>query len=159
MEELSVNNHDDNKYYFIASRYTPLFTTNKDPLTNIQSIFWNWLDVDRFGILNDYSPFNLITDNSEMHPLPSWVNSTKSFDQIMMETAESQIKQNKKMTVLWSGGVDSTGIIAALITCGIDKNNLTILCSDAIHNEAEYEYNLLKKWGYNFKHFEFEKKH
>ena len=85
--------------------------------------------IDRTGKLN---PFNV-----SYEPIPT-VDATfnKSFGQICLETAESYWKHNNKLSILWSGGIDSTAAALSLIETKPDDCILNIICTQ--ESIAEY---------------------
>lgn len=138
-----------------AGQFIPLFFKKGDPFTTLSSMFMGKMMVDRFDILNKYSTFDLVTDNNKLHPLPTFKPCDKSLKDIVVDKAVDILKDNtnRKITVLWSGGVDSTGIIASLIKAGIHKDQLIIMHTKDIINEAPFEYKWLTDNKYYLNEF------
>lgn len=85
------------------------------------SINFNDIFFDRTGILPK------IFNTSHPHPLPLTKNYVpKSFEQICEERAKQLIDTNKVLNVWWSGGIDSTCIIASIISQLKNKEQLVI---------------------------------
>lgn len=127
----------------IACKYAPLHTVS-DPLSMIGSIFWRWVEPDRFGILNKYSPYNLKVREDGI--LPTRIVPKESMEQLCLIRAE-EIKakyENMPIVVLWSGGVDSTCILCSLLAVGL---NPIILCTNESILEAPKLYERFKKEG------------
>lgn len=93
------------------------FLVNKyQKLINFNDIFF-----DRTGILPK------IFNTSHPHPLPLTTNYIpKSFEQICSERAKQLLNTNKVLNVWWSGGIDSTCIIASIISQLKNKDQLII---------------------------------
>jgi len=79
-----------------------------------------------------------LNDTSNTSPLPSNTNTSKSFAQILDETALTYANSNN--VIRWSGGIDSTAIIASFI-----KNNIpfTLSCDLNSQNELSNVYDYL----------------
>lgn len=100
---------------------------------------------DRFNVLNQYSAIDWV---DTVDPLP--VASSRPIADIMDERATELIKQGS-IAAQWSGGVDSSALVLALIKNGISKEDL-VICYD--WNSVE-EYPKLFAWlqenGWNLK--------
>ena len=143
----------------IAAKFFPIIL-NPDPLSAIGMCFWPWVEADRFDILNKESPYNFIVDKSK--PLPSVNNkNTDDMRTICLNRATDIInkarKENKKILVFWSGGVDSTCILASLLIAGVKKDELTILYTDNSIQENPITFLKLKKNKYNFIKYNWDK--
>lgn len=92
-----------------------LLTVYKN-MNNFNDIFF-----DRTGILPK------IFNTSHPRPLPLTENYvSKSFEQICSERAKELLDTNKILNVWWSGGIDSTCIIASIISQLKNKEQLII---------------------------------
>jgi hypothetical protein len=113
-------------------------------------IFWEWAEADRFGILNDYSPYNFIVNPNKRLFSPQL--TSKSISEIMDSVADKVLnlstKKNQSVVVLWSGGVDSTAIVCALIKAGIRQDQLILLYTDYSIKEYPKMYDFLRKSKY-----------
>ena len=100
---------------------------------------------DRFNVLNQYSDINWV-DTVDKVVAPSSIPIADIMDQRAVEL----IKQGSIATQ-WSGGVDSTSLLLALIKNGISKEDLVVFY-DA-NSVAEYPklYEWLKEQGWNLK--------
>ncbi|PHN07288.1 hypothetical protein CRP01_06565 [Flavilitoribacter nigricans DSM 23189 = NBRC 102662] len=75
--------------------------------------FFSCTLIDRTGMLDCGLPFRIID------PIGTLETGTKSFDRICEERAASIVAQStgRRITVLWSGGIDSTVALIALRNC------------------------------------------
>lgn len=113
------------------------------PLGLANILFCGRLVRDRFNVLNQYSNYNW-TDTVDKVVEPS---STPIAD-LMDQRAVELIKQGSIATQ-WSGGVDSTSLLLALIKNGISKEDLEILYDANSVQEYPKLYEWLKNQGYN----------
>lgn len=129
----------------IACKYAPSLPHN-DTLSIIGSIFWCWAEADRFGILNQNSPYNFILDPNKEIPDTKKYTNIKLEDLCLIKAREIlQSIGNKKIILHWSGGVDSTCILCSLILARIPKDQLVIIYTpDSILENYNF-YNQLKK--------------
>ena len=122
-------------------------SVDTDSLTLITSIFVNRQLRDRFDVLNKYSNIRWAS-GSDLIPTPI---ATPMVD-LLDEHATSVIHQydgdaSKPIVVLWSGGVDSTTVICALLKNG--AKNVKVLCSkDSIEEYPWFFENVVKKLPY-----------
>ena len=100
---------------------------------------------DRFDVLNKYSTFEL---SGQVDPIP--VPISTSISDLIDRRAQEFAK--KSCTVSWSGGVDSTVIVLALIKNGIHKDDLEIVYDDMSMLEYPALYRWLVKQGYRMRH-------
>ena len=109
-----------------AVKYAPTFSLH-DTLSIMCFISWRWAEGDRFGILE--GPYNFVPDPNL--PLPQKVYDTLPMRELALNRAASLLerarKENRKLAILWSGGVDSTSIIAAFRLAGASTSDLIIL--------------------------------
>ena len=99
---------------------------------------------DRFNVLNEYSDFNWI---DTVDPIPEPKDTP--LKELMDKRAQDFL--GKKVVTQWSGGVDSTSIVLALIKNGIHKDDLLILHDDGSVQENPKLYHFLKDNEYNIK--------
>ena len=99
---------------------------------------------DRFNVLNQYSSVNW---DDSVDPIPS--TTTESLSNLMDMRANELI--GKSITVQWSGGVDSTSLLLALIKNGISKEDLIIKYDVNSCDEYPALYSWLKKNKYQMK--------
>lgn len=132
----------------LSAEYFPIApTVDTDSLTLITSILVNRQLRDRFDVLNKYSNVRWASGSD---PVPTPI-ATPMVD-LLDEHATSVIQQydgdvSKPMVVLWSGGVDSTTIICALLKNG--AKNVKVLCSkDSIEEYPWFFENVVKKLPY-----------
>lgn len=80
-------------------------------------------------------------------PIPSIPKTfNKSYDDICNETVESLISKNKKIKILWSGGIDSTLILVCFLRAGYKDQIEVLLSSESIaENYSFYRNHLLGK--------------
>lgn len=119
-------------------KYAQLFCFN-DPISIIGRAFWRWSEADRFGIMNDGLPYNFIPNPAK--PIPTVKSSSPPLRDLCLARAEKLLararSENKKIAILWSGGVDSTSIIASLYLVGATKDDLIIVHTDQSINEYQ----------------------
>lgn len=124
-----------------------IFSKDSDALT----IFANKVNFihipDRFGYLNQFSNWNYI-DHSDQLPI---TNYTGNLSDIVLKRAEEiyskSIRENKKIYVYWSGGVDSSAIILALLAVASNRNNITILYTKSSIEEYPKLYTYLQSFS------------
>ena len=99
---------------------------------------------DRFGFLNQFSSYNW-TDKTD--PIP------QAKDHSLTDLMDARACQflGKSVAVQWSGGVDSTAILLALIKNGISKEDLVILYDTNSIDEYPKLYKWLEEQKYNLK--------
>lgn len=128
----------------IAIQSLPVYLDNQNsPYGILSSIFSGRCVRDRFNWLNKYSRVNWV-ESVDPIPTPSSTPITDLMDQRACEL----IKQGS-IAAQWSGGVDSTSLVLALIKNGISKEDLIILHD--INSVKEYPklYTWLKAQGWN----------
>jgi len=97
--------------------------------------------------------------NYDYTPLPKDYITTLSFDDVCLSVAKELWKENDRIAIFWSGGIDSTVALVALIMTNDDwQKSLVIYCSKrSIENEYPYFYNeILKKSNVEIKILDFE---
>jgi len=77
-----------------------------------------YMPVDRTGIFN---PFNMMYE-----PIPSVGNFNKSFEECCMDAAHDLWKLGKPVELFWSGGIDSSGALIALLETKSESDILNI---------------------------------
>lgn len=129
----------------LSAEYFPIApTVDTDSLTLITSILVNRQLRDRFDVLNKYSNVRWASGSD---PVPTPI--TTPMVELLDAHATSVIQQydgdaSKPIVVLWSGGVDSTTIICALLKNG--AKNVKVLCSkDSIEEYPWFFENVVKK--------------
>lgn len=75
---------------------------------------------------------------------------------VMDIKARELLEKYKHFALFWSGGLDSTGVLTALLKNGIDPKSLVIFITKDSVVEYPYLYFKLKKQGFRFEFFEFE---
>lgn len=121
-----------------------MYETGNTPFGIACTYFAGKVVRDRFGYLNHFSDFNW-TDKTDS--IPSAVNH--SFSDLMDQRANELI--GKSITAQWSGGVDSTALLLALIKNGIPKEDLVIFYDTNSMEEYPKLYNWLADQKYNMK--------
>ena len=99
---------------------------------------------DRFGFLNKYSRFDFsdMVDEAPVLKPPS-----ENFEQLVDKRASELCRDS--CAVLWSGGIDSTLVLSALIKNGIRKDCLEIYCNSASMLEFPEFYRWLLRERFN----------
>ena len=91
---------------------------------------------DRFGYMPSPSDW-------ELHPASVYEprRCEEYFEDIALRRAEELLDLDKPLYVYWSGGIDSTVVMAALIQMGAHRSNLTVVCDrhSLAENRAFYD--------------------
>jgi len=130
----------------IAARRIPYCSScfpGTDPLSIMNRLFCGWVVLDRFGFLNHYLPFRTAELKDE---IPKADNKL-SLSEICDAKAREIISLGVPITVSWSGGVDSTAVVSALLKNGIDKSLLTVLHAPSSRVEYPWMYKHLRDIG------------
>lgn len=106
------------KSFFIPG-YTKL-----DPVALISRIFTPVALRDRFNVLNKYSPIRWVETVDE---IPDASKSIYSFEEIMDIKAKEIIALNRNITLVWSGGVDSTALVISILR-NLDPKEYSRIC-------------------------------
>lgn len=67
--------------------------------------------------------------------IPKYEKSDHSFFKASIESANQISKENKKIYILWSGGIDSTNMLSSFLASDIDKKMITVVCNHDSINE------------------------
>lgn len=118
-----------------------------DPLSVMNRLFAGWWCRDRFGFLNKYSPIRASNqiDSVSKQLMELGASNEKTINQIIDERAQEILKTDKPIAVSWSGGVDSTLAVVALLNNGLAPNNLTVICAESSKDEYPFLYKWFKK--------------
>ena len=107
-----------------------------------------WMPIDRSGTL-ETPGLKLVGP-----PIPDATGFNKTLEDCMLEEAQRLWDTNRQLKVYWSGGIDSTGVLVALIRTakGDDLDRLTVCYTDTKTNNNTVEgYFLLSRnhsaWG------------
>ena len=83
------------------------------------------------------NPVNRVRDNQfknfgfDFLPVPEYKDNTPEYDDVVEIIADRLLKENDIITVLWSGGIDSTCALAALISvCDDWKKRIRVIYTD-----------------------------
>ena len=135
----------------LAARFLPLYDTDLDPFSIISKVFCRFFVRDRFGVLNKYSPYRISEQTDE---IPTPFDRHIPFSDLMDKTSVELIEkaQGGDIVVCWSGGIDSTGAVVALLKHLDDKTRLKIICAPSAIEEYPHFYNdFLIKQGISVK--------
>ena len=116
-----------------------------NPYSTANWIFTGRLCRDRFNYLNKYSIFNW-SEEADLIPEPKDTPLSELMDRRANELL------GKSIAVQWSGGVDSTSLLLALIKNGINKEDLVILMDENSIKEYPKLYQHLVDQKYQLKH-------
>lgn len=106
----------------------------------------NLICPDRFGFLNQYSPWMVGQSDNYSDIISDYNNTYKKFKSIFYNRIKELAKLNEKLYVSWSGGVDSSAIVCGLLSYDkFDKNNLKILHTKESIEEYPLLYDILVK--------------
>lgn len=98
--------------------------------------------VDRFGYLNKFSKYNVIGNEHFLTPLNN--ADFETFNVLCYNRAEYLIQKyiidkNEIISIMWSGGVDSTSIISCFLRCNVPYNNFCVFYTqESIHENKDY---------------------
>lgn len=112
----------------------------------------------RIGTLKNYQSWIDRTGNEEhfldiklMFPMPERdVNFRKSFGEISMETAEAALKENRKINIYWSGGLDSTNILLTFLALNKHKDQVKVLMNYNSVIESGYLFDTYVKPNFEY---------
>lgn len=108
---------------------------------------------DRSGILPHY-----INIKSDLHPIPKVESFNKSFEDVVRERSLELLSRNKKIKVIWSGGIDSTLALFALMHYANDLSQISVvgtygsilesgsMFDKCIKNKVSYDININTKY-------------
>ena len=110
--------------------------------------------IDRFGYLNKYSKWDIFGDDKLPKLIKNYTEST--FKDICLNRGYEfvQISNQKKIAVMWSGGLDSTTLLCSLIMNDINRSRLVILYTKDSVKEYPFFYEYLRKHGYTLLHMD-----
>ena len=133
---------------------------NKSLLYIISKIYGVITMYDRFYDLNSYYEIKL-SDNKKTSILDIYEEKYYSFEECCNIRTEEIIKlsqkTNKKIYILYSGGVDSTCVLCSfLMNARLNKNNLYILYNDYSVKEYPLFFELLSKMKINLINFRYD---
>ena len=124
--------------------------TDTSPYGIATALFCGRLVRDRFNFLNQYSNVHWV---DSVDPIPS---PDATFMTDLMDRRAQELIAQGSVATQWSGGVDSTSLLLALIRNGIKKDNLQILLdSNSISEypklfswlqEEKYDCKVIKDW-------------
>ena len=127
----------------------------KNPINepNILSLYGNlqssYIEIDRFGFLNQFSNYKLGKSDNFTDFISDMPNSDEKFTEIfnkrILEIIERSNKENLKIYVSWSGGVDSSAIVCGLLMSEIEKSKINILYSSKSIEEYPLLYEKLNE--------------
>lgn len=131
----------------LAARRFYILPTDTDVLSTTNKLFCNWAARDRFNQLNGFSNFKYDTSHSD--PLPISLDESVSLADLVDKKALELINgaKDQDIVVSWSGGVDSTAIICALLKNGLPSKQLHILCTPSSIKEYKWFYDWMLKQG------------
>jgi hypothetical protein len=88
-------------------------------------------------------PFRFYMD--EKYKFPNIDTGNLNFKEICLIIVDKIIKENKKIYIMWSGGIDSTMILVLFLMSVVDKDQLVVVCnSDSILEYYWFWKNLVK---------------
>lgn len=88
---------------------------------------------DRFNYLNQFNKYNFVKFDDE---LPEY-RPDLDFGELCFKRASELIEQYPEgIAVSWSGGIDSTGVLASLLLAGLRPEKLHVICNSSSILEA-----------------------
>lgn len=137
-----------------SAHRTPLFDNYDNPVKYIDNPLWvaaifgarGDFCRDRTGVLNRFGIYRTT-------PVPKWdltvTGTQRNIEDIINERARYLINNiDRSITVLWSGGVDSTLVMCALISNGIPRDKLKVYCTRDSVEEAPNFMEWVRSNGY-----------
>lgn len=101
---------------------------------------------DSFNILNQHQLINYKDLSSTLPPSIFKLDSClSSFEELMDDRINQIFNTYNNVTLLWTGGCDSTAILAGIIKAGIPKSRYKILCTSSSIEESPKFFNYLIK--------------
>ena len=103
-----------------------------------------WMPIDRSGTL-ETPGLKLVGP-----PIPDATGFNKTLEDCMLEEAQRLWDTGRQLRVYWSGGIDSTGVLVALIRTakGDDLDRLTVCYTDTeIRNNTVEGFLIAQQWG------------
>lgn len=100
---------------------------------------------DTFNILNVYSKIDWADVSSTLPKSVATDGISLSFDELVDEALNDLLQEHEHLTLLWSGGYDSTVIATAFIKNQIDHTRFTILCTDECIKESPEFYAFMQR--------------
>ena len=98
--------------FFKAAYYLPSPRLSTSPFTSLNRLMNGFLCRDRFNILNKHSEFRMDT---EADPVPTPFTEPVSISDLIDARAVELLSRNQQIVVQYSGGVDSTVALIALM--------------------------------------------
>ena len=95
-----------------------ILSSMNPPIITVGQIVQAYMPVDRTDIFN---PFNMVYE-----PIPTTENFNKTFEECSMEAAKNLWQLGKPIELFWSGGIDSSGALIALLETKSDTDVLNI---------------------------------
>ena len=89
---------------------------NTPSIVSVGQLVQAYMPVDRTG---QFNPFHMLYD-----PIPKFKNFNESWEECCMEAARDLWKLGKPIELFWSGGIDSSGVLIALLET---KSNSDVL--------------------------------
>ena len=112
-----IRSQDETVMPYLSTEYSPslLEFYRKYNMDTMNFIY------DRTGNTPHY-----INVKPNMFPFPKCDGFSKSFEQVVVERAKELLSYNKPICVVWSGGIDSTLALFALIKYANDPKQITV---------------------------------
>ena len=134
------------KYSGLKTGWLPLNHSDLDPLSLVTRVFRGHFLRDRFNILNRYSPYSV---SEEADVIPTAFDKPYVFTDLMDDRAKQLLADNETIVVSWSGGVDSTGVVVALLRNLPDneRNRIKVICTERSVNEGPNFYKMMLDLG------------
>lgn len=128
----------------IAAQYLPTVSTvDTDVLSVVNQLFGGRICRDRFNLLNRFCNIRFDLTLTDKLPVPT----EKSIAEIINARAQELIASYDTLTAMWSGGVDSTCLVAALVYNGVPLNRFSVLCTEKSLYYARFFYDWLISKG------------
>ena len=137
----------------VCATCNPYAGSDADPLTVIAALAGrkNFVFSDRFGFLNMFSGWNFDRAAKPL-PLPRLRGTRKEFDDLLDKELSRIEKCGKDLVLLYSGGIDSSCLLCAMLMRGMRR--FQVLYSDSSVQENPVLFAMLKEeHGIELRHF------
>ena len=116
---MNLKLHTDMKVKYFTPDIFELDNLMSDPpIIRAGQLVQAYMPVDRTG---QFNPFHI-----SYNPIPKFKNFNKSWEECCMEAAKDLWRLRKPLELFWSGGIDSSGVLIALLETKSDSDVLNI---------------------------------
>lgn len=136
----------------IAPKFKLTHKETYEPLDLLEGMMSSAGCYDRFKILNNSSIYKFTNSEEDTTFMELAKRSIPSMKDIMHNRAQELVEiarlSGLKLVIFWSGGVDSSSLLCALLMEGLTPENSVILCTENSRKEYPFMYKRLKQSGF-----------